>query len=307
MNGFVNVLKPPGMSSHDIVNFIRRVSGVKKVGHTGTLDPGAAGVLIVCLGSATRLARFLLENDKDYRAEITFGMSTTSGDSFGECTFEGDASHLTGDIIREMLPLFTGRIEQVPPMTSALKVQGKKLYELARSGRVVERPLRIINISKLEFIWGTGWGGPRPRALLHMACSKGTYVRSVCTDIGEHLGCGAYMSFLVRTRVGLFKISGSKTLEQLRVAADNKKLENEVVTVEEAFSRLPAVTVKSGAVSAVLSGSKLYLPGIVRTPEGLSEGATVRLIRPGKLLAVAVTAVDPENSKRIFFKPVWVA
>ncbi len=307
MNGFVNVLKPPGMSSHDIVNFIRRVSGVKKVGHTGTLDPGAAGVLIVCLGSATRLARFLLENDKDYRAEITFGMSTTSGDSFGECTFEGDASHLTGDIIREMLPLFTGRIEQVPPMTSALKVQGKKLYELARSGRVVERPLRIINISKLEFIWGTGWGGPRPRALLHMACSKGTYVRSVCTDIGEHLGCGAYMSFLVRTRVGLFKISGSKTLEQLRVAADNKKLENEVVTVEEAFSGLPAVTVKSGAVSAVLSGSKLYLPGIVRMPEGLSEGATVRLIRPGKLLAVAVTAVDPENSKRIFFKPVWVA
>ncbi|KUK84115.1 MAG: tRNA pseudouridine synthase B [Pelotomaculum thermopropionicum] len=306
MNGFVNVLKPPGMSSHDIVNYLRRMFGIKKVGHTGTLDPGAAGVLIVCLGTATRLARLLVENDKEYRTEITFGLSTTSGDSFGDCAFEGDASHLDEHKIRAILPLFTGRIEQVPPMTSALKVQGKKLYELARSGRVIERPARTINIFKLEFIWGTGWGGPHPRALLHMVCSKGTYVRSVCTDIGKYLGCGAHMSFLVRTRVGVFEISGSKTLEQLRSAADGGKLGNEVVTVEEVFSELPAVTVKSGAVPAVLSGSKLYLPGVMRMPEGLSEGTTVRLIRPGKLLAVAVTAVDPENTERMLFKPVWV-
>jgi tRNA pseudouridine55 synthase len=306
MNGFVNVLKPPGMTSHDIVNYIRCVFGIKKAGHTGTLDPGAAGVLVVCLGNATRLARFLLDNDKEYRTEITFGVSTASGDSFGDCTFEGDASQLTENKIREILPLFTGRIEQVPPMTSALKVKGKKLYELARSGRVIERPARKINISRLEFVWGTGWGGPRPRALLQLVCSKGTYVRSVCTDIGKYLGCGAYMSFLVRTRVGKFEISNSKTLEQLSSAADDGKIARAVANVEEVFSELPAVTVKNGAVSAVLSGSKLYLPGVIQMPEGLNEGAAVRLVRSGKLLAVAVTAVDPENNERILFKPVWV-
>lgn len=306
MNGFVNVLKPPGMSSHDVVNFIRRVFGVKKAGHTGTLDPGAAGVLVICLGAATRLARFLLDDDKEYRAEITFGLTTSSGDSFGECIYEGDASHLTEDIVKQVLPLFVGRIEQVPPMTSALKKQGKKLYELARSGLVVDRPARVVNIYSLDFVWGTGWGGPRPRVLLHMACSKGTYVRSLCTDIGKYLGCGAHMSFLVRTRAGLFNISKSKTLEELLVAAENGKLEDKVITVEEAFSDLPAVIVKKGAVSAVVSGSKLYLPGVAHMPEGLTEGTTVRLIGSGKLLAVAVTAIDPENSERLIFKPVCV-
>lgn len=306
MNGFVNVLKPPGMSSHDVVNFIRRVFGVKKAGHTGTLDPGAAGVLVICLGAATRLARFLLDDDKEYRAEITFGLTTSSGDSFGECIYEGDASHLTEDLVKQVLPLFVGRIEQVPPMTSALKKQGKKLYELARSGLVVDRPARVVNIYSLDFIWGTGWGGPRPRVLLHMACSKGTYVRSLCTDIGKYLGCGAHMSFLVRTRAGLFNISKSKTLEELLVAAENGKLEDKVITVEEALSDLPAVIVKKGAVSAVVSGSKLYLPGVAHMPEGLTEGTTVRLIGSGKLLAVAVTAIDPENSERLIFKPVCV-
>lgn len=306
MNGFVNVLKPPGMSSHDVVNFIRRVFGVKKAGHTGTLDPGAAGVLVICLGAATRLARFLLDDDKEYRAEITFGLTTSSGDSFGECIYEGDASHLTEDLVKQVLPLFVGRIEQVPPMTSALKKQGKKLYELARSGLVVDRPARVVNIYSLDFVWGTGWGGPRPRVLLHMACSKGTYVRSLCTDIGKYLGCGAHMSFLVRTRAGLFNISKSKTLEELLVAAENGKLEDKVITVEEAFSDLPAVIVKKGAVSAVVSGSKLYLPGVAHMPEGLTEGTTVRLIGSGKLLAVAVTAIDPENSERLIFKPVCV-
>lgn len=306
MNGIINVLKPPGMSSHDVVNFIRRTFKIKKAGHTGTLDPGAAGVLVICLGTATRLAQFLLNDDKEYRAEITFGLATSSGDSFGEITAEGDASRLTEDTVRSVLPVFTGKIRQVPPMTSALKRQGKKLYELARSGLVVDRPARAVNIYSLDFIWGTGWGGPRPRALLHLTCSKGTYVRSLCADIGNYLGCGAYMSFLVRTRAGLFKISDSLTLEELAAAAEDGRLEDMVVTMSEALSHLPAVIVKSGAVPAVASGSKLYLPGVARLPEGLAEGSLVRLMGPEGLLAVAEADFDPENCERLIFKPVCV-
>lgn len=306
MNGIVNVLKPPGMSSHDVVSFIRRTFGIKKAGHTGTLDPGAAGVLVVCLGAATRLAQFLLDEDKEYRAEITFGLATSSGDSFGDVTGEGDASWLTEDIVRSVLPKFTGEIRQVPPMTSALKMQGKKLYELARSGLVVDRPARAVRIHSLDFVWGTGWGGPRPKALLHLVCSKGTYVRSLCDDIGFHLGCGAHMSFLVRTRAGSFTISDSRTLEELRAAASEKRLEEKMIPMDEAISGFPAVVVKSGAVPAVASGSKLYLPGVAGLPGDLAEGDRVRLIGPEGLLAVAETTFDPEDRERLIFKPVCV-
>lgn len=306
MNGIMNVLKPPGMSSHDVVYFIRRTFGIKKVGHTGTLDPGAAGVLVVCLGAATRLAQFLLEEDKEYRAEITFGLATSSGDSFGEVTGEGDASQLNEGVVRSALPVFTGEIRQVPPMTSALKWQGKKLYELARADLVVDRPARVVTIHSLSFIGGSGWGGPRPRALLHLTCSKGTYVRTICTDIGNHLGCGAHMSFLVRTRAGSFKISDSCTLEELQSAASEGKVVDRIIPMEEALSGLPAVIVKSGAIGAVASGSILYLPGVARLPGELSEGTLVRLMGPQGLLAVAETTFDPGDREKLIFKPVCV-
>ena len=306
MNGIMNVLKPPGMSSHDVVNYVRRTFKIKKAGHAGTLDPGAAGVLVVCLGVATRLARFLLDDDKEYRAEITFGLTTSSGDIFGEVMSEGDATCLSEDDVRSALPVFTGEVRQLPPMTSALKRQGKKLYELARSGIVVDRPTRLVKIYSLEFIWGTGWGGPRPRALLHLACSKGTYVRTLCADIGEHLGCGAYMSFLVRTRAGAFNISDSLTLEQLREVAVEGKLKDKVITMDEVLCEMPSVTVKSSAALAVASGSKLYLPGVAHLPAGLTEGTMVSLKGPEGLLAVAETTVDPIHKEKFIFKPVCV-
>lgn len=304
MNGLINVLKPPGMSSHDVINFVRRTLNIKKVGHTGTLDPGAAGVLVVCLGTATRLARFLLEDDKEYRVEISFGRSTSSGDSFGEITGESDASFLNEETVRSVLPSFTGEISQVPPMTSALKHKGKKLYQLARAGLEVDRPARTVNIYSLEFIRGTGWGGPSPRALLHLHCSKGTYVRSLCADLGSSLGCGAHMSFLVRTRAGSFQIEGSMTLEELMESSADGKLQKNIITVEEALSSLPPVTVKNGAVQAVLSGSRLYLPGVAGLPENLSEGDLVRLAGPEGTLALAETTLDPLDRERYIFKPV---
>lgn len=306
MNGVLNVLKPPGMTSHDVIDYIRRVFGIKKAGHTGTLDPGAAGVLVVCLGSSTRLSRFLHNDDKEYRAEITFGLTTSTGDSFGTKVTAGDARQLTETDIRTALKLFTGVVSQVPPMTSALKWQGRKLYELARSGLVVERPARNVRVHSLKYIWGTGWGNPRPKALLHITCSKGTYIRTLCADLGQHLGCGAYMSFLVRTRAGCFKIEDSLTLEEILAAVSAGTIASFIIKNEEALAAFSAVTVKNGAVKSVKSGSKLYLPGVDKLPPGLGEGAMVRLMGPEGLLAVAETLIDPENPAKILFKPICV-
>jgi len=306
VNGIINVLKPPGMSSHDVVDFIRRICGIKKVGHTGTLDPGAAGVLVICMGVATRLARFFAEDDKEYRAEITFGLSTSSGDIYGDVTGGADATNLTEDAVRSVLPLFTGIIKQTPPMTSALKRDGKKLYELARAGIVVERSKRLVNIHSLEFIWGTGWGGSRPSALLHISCSKGTYVRTLFDDIGASLGCGAYMSFLVRTRAGSFHISESHTLEELMDSYSTGKILEKVINMNDALSIFPAVVVKKGAVLSVLSGAKLYPPGVAQLPPDLVEGQPVRLTGPEGLLAVAETVFDPGDRGRLVFKPICV-
>lgn len=306
MNGFINVLKPPGMTSHDVVNFIRRTLGVKKVGHTGTLDPGAAGVLLICLGSATRLAGFLIEEDKEYRAEITLGVTTLSGDAFGEVTREENASGLSEDEVLLVLSHFQGKITQVPPMTSAIKINGKKLYELARAGIEVERPGRVVYINSLEYVCGSGWGTPHPRALLHLSCSKGFYVRSLCLDIGTRLGCGAHMSFLVRTRVGSYVIYDSLTLEEIKALYSKNTLNEKVINIDQALSGLPAVIVKNGAVPAVLSGSKLFPPGVAGAPGGLNEGDRVRLVGPDGFLAVAETSYDPKDSERLIFKPVCV-
>ncbi|MDD4237195.1 MAG: tRNA pseudouridine(55) synthase TruB [Desulfotomaculaceae bacterium] len=306
MNGIINVLKPPGMTSHDVINFVRRASGIKKVGHTGTLDPGATGVLVVCLGQATRLSQFLVDDTKEYRAEVTFGLATSSGDSFGQVTTQGNATGLTEKTVRDSLPVFTGEISQVPPMTSAIKQQGKKLYQLARDGIVVDRPARNVSIYSLEYIWGTGWGDPKPRALLHLHCSKGTYVRTLCEDLGNYFGCGAHMSFLVRTRVGIFNIADSATLEEIQAAAIDCKLMDIVIPMENVLVGLPVITVKEGAASAVTSGSKLYQPGVYRMPENLSEGDLVQLVGPEGLLAVAKTILDPEHQNRLVFQPVCV-
>ena len=305
MNGILNVLKPPGMSSHDVVHFIRRTFKIKKAGHTGTLDPGAAGVLVVCVGAATRLAQYI-QDDKEYRAEITLGLETSSGDTFGEVTAERDASYLTEDRFKAVLPAFTGEIKQVPPMTSALKWQGKKLYQLARAGQVVDRPARAVTIFSLQYLEGSGWGGPRPKALLHLACSKGTYVRSLCADIGTSLGYGAHMSFLVRTRAGPFTISEARTLEELAAVAAVGNPADFLVSMEDALPDLPAVVLKPGAVRAVSSGAALYMPGVDSLPGELSAGKLVRLVGPAGLLAVAEAVLDPDDSKRFIFKPVCV-
>jgi len=211
-HGVLNFFKPPGMTSHDAVAFVRRVLKEKRVGHTGTLDPAAAGVLPICVGQATRLVEDLQAGTKRYIAEATFGRETDSGDLLGEVVRESDASTLQLEDLRAAMDAFRGEIEQTPPLHSAIKVGGVKLYDLARSGQSVEIPTRRVTISHLHL---SRWqGGENPRAMLDIECSGGTYIRSLVRDIGRAANSAATMSFLVRNRSGFFSLGNAVSPEE---------------------------------------------------------------------------------------------
>lgn len=303
MNGIICVLKPPGMTSHDVVYFIRKVSGQKKAGHTGTLDPGAAGVLPVCLGKATRIIEFL-PDDKVYRAEITFGRSTDTQDSFGTTTREGDTESLNAVAVEQCLAGFSGPLEQVPPMASAIRHRGKRLYELARAGVEVERKPRLVKIFRAGLVRYTGHPAP-PRALIDVHCSAGTYIRTLCHDLGEKLGCGAHMSFLLRTRVGNFNLEDTVTLQELEQKRDAGALEEVVIPMEKALAHMPRVPVSGAAVSAVSCGNRLVLPA---TPVGgmASRHQVVRIEGPAGLLALATVSPVAGKPDLNMFQPVKV-
>ncbi len=209
-NGLINVLKPPGMTSHDVVSFIRRNYHLKRVGHAGTLDPAASGVLPVALGTATRLLEYMTDTDKSYRVELTIGYETDTGDDTGTVVSTVACSMPTKIEIEQVLSSFIGTIEQIPPMYSAIKIQGKKLYELARAGITVERQPRIITIHSIALLHMDD-----TRILFDVTCSKGTYIRSLCSDIGQQINCPVVMSFLVRTHVGDFPLEKSFTLQEI--------------------------------------------------------------------------------------------
>jgi len=213
--GFLNLDKPSGMTSHDVVARIRRDLRVKKVGHAGTLDPLATGVLILCLGGATRLSEYVMRSTKTYRAQILLGISTTTYDAEGQALASQDASAVTLDAVETALDVFRGDIEQIPPMYSAIKQDGRKLYALARAGEVVERPARAVTIESLRVL---AWSPPE--VTLEVQCSAGTYIRSLAHDLGEALGVGAHLSGLIRERSGAFALADSVGLEALLAAED---------------------------------------------------------------------------------------
>ncbi len=284
MDGVLNVLKPAGMTSHDVVDVLRRLTGQRRVGHTGTLDPGAAGVLVLVVGRATRIAEFLTEADKAYRAELTFGVATDSGDAFGAVTGMAEASAVTEEHLRDVLPQFVGAIEQVPPMVSAVKVGGVRLYERARRGEQVEvapRPVRIHAVTLVRF-----WPGVRPRAMVDVECSKGTYVRALARDIGAALGVGAHASFMLRRAVGRFRLEESRTLEELSVLREEGRLAAILLSMDEALADLPAVDLQPGQRTAVIDGSALPLFKVPNW-QHLPRDATIRLRDQGGLLALA--------------------
>ncbi len=252
MDGILNVNKPAGLTSFRVVAAVRRASGEKRVGHAGTLDPDATGVLPVCLGKATRVVEFLSDTSKSYRATVRLGAATDTYDASGTVTAEHDPSGVTREQVVAALAPFRGRIQQTPPMFSALKTAGRPLYRLAREGKTVERKSRAVTISRLEL---TGWDPPE--LTLELDCSRGTYVRSLAHDLGQALGCGAHLSGLVRTRVGTFTLEDAVTLEAAEEAFRDGDGETLLAPVDSVLGGLEAVTVTDEETEAVRKGQPL--------------------------------------------------
>ena len=251
MDGLINIYKEKGFTSHDVVAKMRGILRMKKIGHTGTLDPDATGVLPVCVGKGTRLCSLLENHDKTYRAVLLLGMETDTQDVTGQILAEKPVC-VTEEQVLEVLPAFWGKIMQIPPMYSALKVNGKKLYEYAREGKVIEREARPVEIYEL-----TVEKIDLPRITMTVSCSKGTYIRTLCHDIGQALGCGGCMESLVRTRVGDFHLEQAITLKELEAKRDAGELDSCLVTVEQIFAGLPAVTTRKPYDVLIHNGNRV--------------------------------------------------
>lgn len=287
MDGVLLIDKPRGPSSHDVVDKVRQVFKIKKVGHTGTLDPMATGLLLICIGRATKLASFLQDLNKIYEGKMIFGVTTSTLDSEGEIVEEKDASSLSREKIEEIFTHFQGKIVQTPPMFSAVHQGGKRLYELARSGQEVERPSRIVNVYQLQALRFNFNSHPQVEFRVH--CSKGTYIRSLCADIGKASGFGAYQFSLRRTRIGPFDLKQSSKLEDL-VGKSEEEREKILLFLKDVLPHLPLVTVKRGVEKIVRWGNPLYLSHIHELPPELEKGDRVRLCtQEGKLLAVGIS------------------
>ncbi|MBE5801309.1 MAG: tRNA pseudouridine(55) synthase TruB [Clostridiales bacterium] len=250
--GFINVLKPPGMSSAHVVGMVRRMLDGEKVGHAGTLDPEAAGVLPVMVGKAARLFDYMQDKEKAYVAEIAFGAATDTQDAQGT-VIETGGQYPDEAALREAVKGFVGKGTQRPPMFSALKQNGRCLYELARQGQTVDIPEREVTVHSLEVASMTKNYG----ALLHVRCSKGFYVRTLCDDLGRALHCPAHMRFLLRTQSGVFTLETAATLEELQEAKENGTLRNKVLPPETALGHLPGCQLPSGLENALRNGGTM--------------------------------------------------
>ncbi|MBX3291683.1 MAG: tRNA pseudouridine(55) synthase TruB [Acidobacteria bacterium] len=296
MDGVLIIDKPEGITSHDVVNRVRRILGTKRVGHTGTLDPFATGVLVILVGKATRLAQFIDKDEKEYVATVAFGYATDTGDRTGERQGEEETrrrEELTAEIVEEVLGRFRGQIKQVPPMYSAKKVAGKKLYELARKGEEVERRPVSVNISKLEIeeeYLASDAESETWDLKLTVRCSAGTYIRTLAEDIGKAIGVGAHLKELRRTHAGRFSLEQASTLEQLEPSSDPASL---LLPMEAAVEHLPEFRLTENRVAATLNGMSTRV-----NPDARQDGDLVRMISPtGELIAVG-NFEAAENSVR---------
>jgi tRNA pseudouridine55 synthase len=273
MDGFINVLKPVGMTSHDVVAWLRRLLNYRKIGHAGTLDPNAAGVLPIALGKGTRLLEYLLNNTKRYRCEIILGIETTTQDLDGEIVARKTVTKEQLEQFPAILGEFRGEIEQIPPMVSAVRVQGKRLYELARQGVSVERTPRRVVISELQLL-ETCFDRPPYTALFDVECSKGTYIRTLCYDVGIRLGCGASLSWLLRTKSAGFRLSDAWTLEKIKANWEAGK--RDFLHSLTGVLSFPVVLVNEEQEQSVRQGKQIPL---VETDHDLAEPDVKQLIQ----------------------------
>lgn len=249
MDGILNVYKEKGYTSHDVVAKLRGILKQKKIGHTGTLDPDAAGVLPVCLGSATKVCDLLTDKDKTYEAVLLLGQETDTQDTSGTVLHQAEVQ-VSGAEVESCIMSFVGEYDQIPPMYSALKVNGKKLYELAREGKVIEREARRVQIISIRILEMN-----LPRVRMEVTCSKGTYIRTLCHDIGLKLGCYGCMEQLLRTRVSVFALSEAVKLAEIEAWRDAGEVDQHLIQVPDLFPDYPRIQVKENASHLVYNGN----------------------------------------------------
>lgn len=304
INGIVNIYKEKGYTSHDVVAVLRKVVGQKKIGHTGTLDPDATGVLPVCLGRATKVCELLTDHDKTYEALLLLGKTTDTQDISGEVLEERDPGDLTEEEVRSCIESFIGEYDQIPPMYSALKVNGKKLYELAREGKTVERKSRKVQIHGIRILEMN-----LPHVRMEVDCSKGTYIRTLCHDIGEKLQVGGCMEELERTKVGRFLKEDAVTLDEVRQKMEQREGAELFTPLDQIFAELPAVTVTDAKAWMSYNGNDLPERFLLEK-EAWTDGQEVRVYdsrknfiglyqyrAPKKLFHIKKMFLDPEAEK----------
>lgn len=281
IHGVINIQKEKGYTSHDVVAKLRGIVGQKKIGHTGTLDPDATGVLPVCFGKATKLCDMLTDKNKTYETVLLLGKVTDTQDLSGTVLEEHETNSYTEEEVRKAILSFEGEYRQIPPMYSALKVNGKKLYELAREGIEVERKARLVNIFEIQIL-----EIQLPRIRMKVSCSKGTYIRTLCHDIGAKLGCGACMEELIRTKVSRFTIEDSVTLSEVQQLKEEGRLAEILVPIDEMFSELEAVTLQESFLPLVYNGN-VFFPKHLKKHVVLADGKKVRVYdNKGRFLAI---------------------
>lgn len=281
IHGVINIHKEKGFTSHDVVAKLRGIIGQKKIGHTGTLDPDATGVLPVCLGKATKLCDMLTDKNKTYRTIMLLGKTTDTQDISGEILSETSTTELTEEEVLACIESFVGDYHQIPPMYSALKVNGKKLYELAREGIEIERKARSVTIYEIRVI-----SMKLPYVEMEVSCSKGTYIRTLCHDIGQKLGYGACLKELIRTKVSRFKLTESYTLDQVRSIKDAGKLDAILVSIDSMFEEYEAVSLQEEYSSLVYNGNP-FMPKHIVEQKWWEDQTMVRVYdHKGRFLAV---------------------
>ncbi len=311
LDGVLVVNKPAGWTSHDVVARARVLLGVAKVGHTGTLDPAATGVLLLCLGKATRIAEYLVNADKEYRAVLRLGVATDTQDATGSVIARTASALPDRTAIEAVMGRFVGRHQQVPPMYSAVKVQGVPLYKSARAGRTVDRPARAYTVHSLRILSviptppdavcarDTQLAGSPPATAdvtFDVVCSKGTYVRTLCADIGEALGVGGHLAVLERRRVGRFGIDEAVTLDALAALAERDAVRSRLHSLAVALEGVPALTIDPRATEGVLHGIAVPAAQVIGMEGEWAAGASVRLQAPdGRLVAIGKVPCGPEE------------
>ena len=265
----INIYKEAGYTSHDVVAKLRGILKQKKIGHTGTLDPQAQGVLPVCLGKGTKLCDLLADHDKEYEAVLRLGITTDTQDMEGNVLQESSVQ-VSEEEVRTCILSFQGEQMQVPPMYSALKVNGKKLYELAREGKVVERKARPVTFHKIEVLWME-----LPKVKIRVQCSKGTYIRTLCNDIGEKLGCGGCMEELLRTRVERFALEDAVKLDEVQKAMEEGTVDSLIFPVDRIFDQYPTAKTTTQGDLLVHNGNRLFSELLQEEPE--AESGYVRV------------------------------